>query len=421
MNSINSANVDISDLRLESLAENRFGIVRPAANAILWARRAPSAGPGLNLMPRINRLLQTIFLAVVVIFNSPVIAAEQAEEADEKSTEGKFLPLPIFITEPAIGEGIGAGLVYFHKKDVIERPKVLTGTTLARTARRSRPPPTATGVFAAYTNNDTAGVGIGHARSMRNDKYRFVGAAAQMRVNAATFISDIPFDFELDGNLAFAGLKRRIGESNVFLGVSISVLDADVAFKLDSGGTLPLSLSDFGFTSVGIAGSAAYDARDDTMMPSSGQLIDLTAWWYDDAIGSDFNYSTARLKVNSFHQLHERFVLGLRFDVSTVRGSPPFFAIPYVSIRGIPALRYQGDTAGVVEIEGRFTLSERWGAIAFAGTGYTESLATQDTDINAFGIGVRFKAIKQHNVWVGLDLAKGPEDYAWYLQVGHPW
>jgi hypothetical protein len=331
--------------------------------------------------------------------------------------------LPIFITEPAIGEGIGAGLVYFHKPPAV-RPKVLTGDTIVKTARRSKPPPTATGIFAAYPNNDTTGVGIGHARSMKDDKYRFVGMFADMKVVAATFASDIPFNFELAGNLAFASLKRRFGDSNVFLGLSLSALDADIDFRLGSGGMPPVSLFDFGFTTVGTAISGVYDARDDTMMPSNGQLVDLTTWWYDDAIGSDFDYSTLRLKAHSFHQLHRKFVLGLRLDVTTVGGEPPFFAVPFVSIRGIPALRYQGDTAGVVEVEGRYQLSDRWAAIAFAGKGFTDTdRPAQDTDdnIRAAGVGIRFKAIKEQNIWVGLDIARGPEEDAWYIQVGHPW
>jgi hypothetical protein len=353
---------------------------------------------------------------------SPTAAATAGE--DEESKRGKFLALPIFITEPAIGEGLGLGLVYFHKQDTSDKPKILTGDTIKRTARRSKPPPTASGVFAAYTNNDTAGIGIGHARSLHNDKYRIVGLLADMTVNAAYFLADIPFNFELSGNLAFASFKRRFGESNVFFGVSLSALDADVDFRLGGGDLPPIDLFDFSFQSVGIAGSAIYDARDDSMMPGSGQLVDFTTWWYDDAIGSDFDYWSTRLKVNSFHRLHERFVLGFRFDVSTVDGAPPFFAVPYVSIRGIPALRFQGDTAGVIEVEGRYNLSERWAAVAFAGAGFTDtSLPALDTDndIKAVGAGIRFKALKEQNVWVGLDIAKGPEEYAWYIQVGHPW
>jgi hypothetical protein len=107
-----------------------------------------------------------------------------------------------------------------------------------------------------------------------------------------------------------------------------------------------------------------------------------------------------------------------------VSGDPPFFAVPFVSLRGIPALRFQGDTAGVFEIEGRYNFADRWAGIAFAGVGYTDTSApifdTENT-IRAAGAGLRYKALKAQNVWVGLDFARGPEEDAWYIQVGHPW
>jgi hypothetical protein len=160
------------------------------------------------------------------------------------------------------------------------------------------------------------------------------------------------------------------------------------------------------------------------MMPGDGALVDFTISTFDEAIGGDFNYILFDFKALSFHELHERFVLGLRIDVATADGSPPFFAKPFVSLRGIPALRYQGDTAGAVEVEGRFNISPRWAAVAFGGAGFAHSgdpdFSTSQ-DIKAFGAGIRFQALKNQNVWLGLDIAKGPEEYAWYIQMGHPW
>jgi hypothetical protein len=351
-------------------------------------------------------------------------AEESAGEEKEESKRGNFLVLPIFITEPAIGEGLGAGVVYFHKKDKSDRPRVSTANAVGKTGERSKPPPTATGAFGFYTSNDTAGFGVGHTNSFKDDKYRVVGALANMRVNTRIFLSDIPFDFQLEGDLVYANGKRRMGASDMFLGLSIMALDGNIDFKIDPGNTPPISLTDFPFTNVGIAGSAIYDARDNSTMPNKGQLIDFTLWRYDDAIGSDFNYWSARLNVNSFHQLHEKFVLGLRVDISTVDGSPPFFAVPFVSLRGIPALRYQAKTAGAFEVEGRYNFSERWAGIVFAGAGFTkndeEDLVTTQ-NIKSVGTGVRFQALREQDVWIGLDIAKGPEEYAWYIQIGQGW
>ena len=359
-------------------------------------------------------------------------AAEATENAkDAEDDKGSFLVLPIVITEPDIGEGLGMGLIYFHgeKEDETEggvdkkSRRVSTAGSMGKTGKEKQPPPTATGIFGFYTNNDTHGYGIGHSASIKDDKFRLMGALARLNVNATIYLSEIPLDFELDGNVVYGSLRRRIGSSDFFLGGAFSALDADINFKLRPRNNMPEGVSDFSMKSVGIAASAMYDARDDSMMPSSGQLVDFIAWRYDEAIGSDFDYWSYRLKAHSFHQLHDRFVLGLRFDVSTTDGAPPFYAVPFVSMRGIPALRYQGDTAGVFEVEGRYTFAERWAAVAFAGAGFTDAdevLETSD-DINSYGVGIRFKALRRENVWLGFDIAKGPEEYAWYIQLGHPW
>lgn len=70
-------------------------------------------------------------------------------------------------------------------------------------------------------------------------------------------------------------------------------------------------------------------------------------WRYDEGIGSDYDYWNGKLKILSFHQLHDNFTLGFRLECSVVDGWPPFYAFPYVTLRGVPALRYQGKRVGM--------------------------------------------------------------------------
>ena len=102
--------------------------------------------------------------------------AKTDTEATEQTTSGNFLALPIFITEPAIGEGLGAALVYFHGEQPDSDLKATTGREFSKTGRKSKPPPTATGIFGAITNDDTTAAGIGHSRSFMQDRYRLIAA-----------------------------------------------------------------------------------------------------------------------------------------------------------------------------------------------------------------------------------------------------
>ena len=117
-------------------------------------------------------------------------------------------------------------------------------------------------------------------------------------------------------------------------------------------------------------------------------------------------------------------MLGWRIDGSVAAGDYPFYAAPYVKLRGIPALRYQGKSAGAVEIELRYQFAKRWAVLGFTGEGWTDerNLADQTAnEIDAYGFGVRWHALPTKNVWVGMDLARGPEEDAFYIQMVHPW
>lgn len=351
----------------------------------------------------------------------------QESEPDKDSSvvdriKGKFLPAPFVITEPAIGKGLGLGFIYFHGQDA-ERPRIQSASAVGNTAKHGKPPPTATAAGGFYTDNETAGLAIGHTRSLADDKYRIVGLLATMDIHAKYYEGTSGIDFNLDADAIYARGQWRVKESNLFLGMSAAWLDGGIGFDVP-GVQLPGNPAIADFTDVGMAVSAIHDSRDDSMMPGTGHLYDLTVWRHDDALGSDFNYTNARLKLLWFNELHEKFHLGFRIDVSNNAGDAPFFAIPYVQLRGIPALRYQGDTAGAVEVEARYDISPRWATVAFLGAGFAnwdDSAVEETEDIYSKGLGLRYQLFTEQNVWIGIDLAQAKEESNWYIQIGHPW
>ena len=356
--------------------------------------------------------------------SDPDAVVTETEPKAEDSLWSRLLPLPIFITEPAIGEGIGATLIYFHDQDEVQDPVVETARSLSGSDEKPKPPPVATGIFAAYTNNDTAAVGIGHSNTFLEDRFRLRAAAVEARINSDYYIGDQSIEFQMRGNLLFSDLKTRLGDSEVFFGVSVSYADASNNFRTDLDEIDGISLLDFDFIDAGIAASLIYDSRDNTLMPADGYLLEMTNWQYNENLGGDFDYSTTRLRALWFHEFAERYVLGVRLDGTTAGGRPPFYAYPYVRLRGIPALRYQGETATAAEIEGRYRISDRWSVSIFAGSGWInigdEQVEPDDT-IRTYGIGGRFLALREQDAWVGIDVAQGPEELVYYIQIGTPW
>ena len=338
---------------------------------------------------------------------------------------GRILPIPVCMTEPAIGEGLGLAIAYFHpKKKISNKDRLASMESLGTALSDQEAPPTVTGVFGAYTSNETAAAGVGHMNTFKDDHIRFTGVAAWANVNSTFYVADRPIKFNLEGILAFQETRFRFGDSRWFWGIGLTYLNADTAFRVEIPDEAPVELFPSTLTNVGLAGKLAWDSRDSTSMPNKGQFVDFSVWRYDDAIGGDYNYWNAKLKMTSFHPFGEKWVLGLRLDYEATSGDAPFFGYPYVSLRGIPALRYQGDRVVTGEIEGRYNFSPKWSMIGFAGSGKVSSdLPIFDTEQNiyAFGFGVRYRIFEVQNIWVGIDIAKGPEDYNWYIQVGQAW
>jgi hypothetical protein len=361
---------------------------------------------------------------------------EESDKAEPPSTEGqensggRFIPIPILVTEPAIGYGLGAAVGFFHpRKDeadpgsVATSPAVTTGTPPARTSEKKRQrPPTITGVAAAYTEKGTWGVGVGHSASWREDRIRYMGALAYLNLESTFYFLSLPFNFDLAGGLLHQDIKFRVGSGNFMLGGKLFYINAEGTFKLAS--DVPVDFGEEQAADSGLAAQAVWDTRDNTMTPNRGQLLELVAWRFDEALAGDFNYWKAGFRLHSFHQFDDRFVLGLRLELDGVSGDPPLWGYPWITLRGVPALRYQNELAGVVESELRWNLVERWAVLGFIGVGSTRGdtpVYDDESGILAGGVGGRYLFRPQDRLWVGVDFAVGPEDEYWYIQVGHAW
>ncbi|MBC2742985.1 MAG: hypothetical protein HGJ93_08050 [Desulfosarcina sp.] len=353
---------------------------------------------------------------------------ERSEGKVVTTSGGKWLPLPIFLTEPAFGYGLGLGLGYIHpQNDDTETgavPSLQTPKSVSSSRSGQKPPPSITGVAGGYTEKETWFGAVGHSASWRNDTIRYVGALAYADVKSSYYLLDRPLDFSLQGLGLHQDLKFRLGGSRFFLGGKLLYLETESEFEITIGEDTDITLGDISSRNVGVAAEASFDGRDNVFTPNSGQLLQLAVWRHDEGLGGDYNYWNGTLKALSFHQWHPDFVLGLRLEASAVDGRLPFYAYPWVSLRGIPALRYQGKSVGMVEAELRWNIMPRWAVLGFAGKGavYGDDPAFETQDnIIAGGVGGRYLFMPDEGLWLGVDVARGPEDVYLYINVGHAW
>jgi hypothetical protein len=344
----------------------------------------------------------------------------KVDMSDYLASASGFFPVPIIITEPAVGFGFGAAVAYFHPPKEIDKKE----------HPHSGPPSISVG-FAARTENGTKLFGGAHSGVWKNDHIRYLGAVAKMDVNL-TFYSDSNqqnqgqqgLRFNVDGEFIYQQIQFRMKESNWWLGTNYLYINATNTFDLggNPGGNVPSP--SFKFQQGGLSAFVEFDGRDSTFTPSKGIKGIVEFRNYDKRWGSDFNYDHVVASINHHTAFGEYSSLGLRLQGERVSGDAPFFGYPFVSLRGIPAMRYQGEDVVTAEAEYLWGFTPRWSAAIFVGAGKTTSigvLGVEGDTVAAGGLGIRYRLARKLGLQGGIDVARGPEDTSIYLTIGSAW
>ena len=342
-----------------------------------------------------------------------------------------FLPVPILITEPAVGYGAGAALLFFHtKKDNILANSEINFPKNEEKKKVSLPP-SISGIAGLGTENGTWAAGGFHFGSWKQDRIRYTGGAVYPSVNLTFYGGgDSPIfknglDYNLEGWFLFQELVFRIRSSNFFLGPRLIYYNIDSTFdlKLPISGINPWQ---FNMQSYGIGIEAAYDSRDNIFTPNTGIHADISSMYFnvDSEITGSKDYRMTDAKCKIYWRPFSDIVLGWRLHGGFGTGDIPFYALPFIDLRGIPALRYQGEKVLVTEIETRWNVTQRWSLVFFGGVGRTADSSAEFTDSDdrwAGGTGVRYLIARLLGLYTGVDIARGPEDWVFYIQVGSAW
>ena len=334
------------------------------------------------------------------------------------ATRTGILPIPVPITEPAVGYGLALGLLKIHGGG-------LAGTKDAPLGVTGKPvPPNVSALGGAATENGTWMAAVAHVGYWGGDRWRYTGVVGRMSPQLDTYDAQgRAYGFNLDGWVVFQELKRRVGRSNLFLGARYIFMDTTTRF--DSGLAPPdVPAPEFGNRDSGLGAVAEFDSRDNTFTPNRGVQFKASGTLYGPYLGGDHDYQRYTGDGLFFWDVHPRLVLSTRLRTQAVAGDAPFYARPFVRLRGIPAMRYQGETAVSLDGEARWAVTKRWWLAVFAGAGWTDAGSARvlvDESVHAGGAGFRYLVARKLGILAGLDVAKGPEQWALYVVFGSSW
>jgi len=327
-----------------------------------------------------------------------------------------FIPIPLIITEPAVGYGGGLGLMFLSKplpqsEDGLGRPDI----TLAGGFGTENG---SWGAFAGdmrYWLDEHLQTLVGLVYSSANLKYYGIGDDPALANN--------PLRYNLEPKGGTARVKYRFGDSRFWAGLNYAFASTEVSFD-DPVGTPGQPAFQRRSNVGGFTPSLTFDTRDNFFTPNRGSYLEASAGFFSPAFGADEDFQRASLVAMQFIPLSSKLTLGLRADAAASFGDEPFYLRPYVSLRGAPTLRYQGEEIAQIEAELRWQFWKRFSLVGFVGGGAAwnnlEQFDSTQTIITG-GAGFRYEIARAYGLHAGLDIARGPEDTAIYIQIGSAW
>ncbi|MBO9572357.1 MAG: hypothetical protein J7497_09140 [Chitinophagaceae bacterium] len=334
-----------------------------------------------------------------------------------------FVTVPNIITEPAVG-GFGGALVpVFIRK----RPPYVDSVN--GTVKRTPIPPDITGGLAMYTINNSWMLGGFRSGTFVKSRIKYVVGGGYANINMSFYKTfDLIGEKELKFNIKALPLilqaAKRISYSNWYLGFKYLFLSTDLEYTGDTALkhlAKPLEYSSI-VSQLGVV--TEFDTRDNIFTPNRGLKLHLDAIRSDNIFGSDYDFWRMNYYTYIYKTISRKVTGGLRVDGQQAFGDVPFYLKPYISLRGIPINRYQGNADILTELEMRYDFVRRWSIMLYGGTGKAFDSWSDfgSTDlIYSYGTGFRYLLARKFKLRVGVDIARGPEDWAYYIVFGSNW
>ncbi|MCC7215123.1 MAG: glyceraldehyde-3-phosphate dehydrogenase [Burkholderiales bacterium] len=327
-----------------------------------------------------------------------------------------FLPVPVVVTEPAVGYGGGGAGLFL-------RPRREAGDE-----GWARPDISALGGMA--TQNGTWAAFGGDASRWLDGRLRTLAGGGAGTVNldfyglgTARASDDQAVRYSLQFTGVVAQANWQIAPKSP-LAAGVRYVFADVEPKLRDDPAFPGLADRIRVTISAPTAILEYDTRDNLFTPTRGVYAESAYMASREALGATADFERFDQVLTGWHTLPHDVTLGARGNYAWSSDGTPFFLRPFVMLRGVPAVRYQGDQAAAVEFEARWQFHERWSLVAFGGAGRAwtrrDDLSFTQS-VGSGGIGFRYELARKFGLHAGIDVAASPGTTAVYFVVGNAW
>ncbi|WP_027125548.1 BamA/TamA family outer membrane protein [Gelidibacter mesophilus] len=327
-----------------------------------------------------------------------------------------FIPVFFIITEPALGGvGIGAAPLFIDAK-----PENDSGEYL---------PPDVTSLYGIYTGNNTWGVGAARIGSFTKQKIKYRVSGGYTSINLSLYrniplLGEREFEFNFKTAYFYTAISKELGKTGLYAGLDYLFLNTKVSPNFEREMPEFVSEKEINSKTSSLGVFLEIDKRNSVFTPDYGFYAKLDFGINADWTGSDYKYERLDAKGSWFYAIKPNWISGLRLEVQQIFDTPPFYLLPGIDLRGVPSARYQGHTTMLLATEQRYDFTRRWSGVAFGGVGKAiqRNQSFKDADL-AYGVGGGFRYLlaRTLNFRSGIDVAYGPEGWAYYFVFGHAW
>lgn len=331
-----------------------------------------------------------------------------------------FLPVPVLITEPALGYGGGLFGLFLNDPDKSKKGQ----------SEGLSPPPSITAFGGGGTSNGTWFTGVGHRHSWFNDRIRYIGAGGYANINLDIYGDSLPGGLGNKGmstqTRGYGGMQKllfRLGESPFLLGPTQFWVRTKVSADNAILNAAYQRLLGEESTSSGAGLVAEYDTRDNIFYPQSGTTASVEYLTYSGFLGGDYDYQTLTVDGKFFQPLSKTVTLALATNYQSLNSHEQFLtpmARPYIQLRGISRYRYQGEYVSTLQSQLEWNVSPRWTVQGFIGAGSAENIFSdlyQQVDV-AWGSGFRYFIAQKLGLRTGIDIAFSDHEQTLYFNIG---
>lgn len=348
------------------------------------------------------------FVALFLLFLATKMVASEKQDSIKRVN---FAAIPFLNYDKTMGFKFGAMARAYYKvnpKDTIS-------------------PSSSSGIMALYTTNNSYFTSAFQRLYLNEDRWRILAAFGLGNFNYQ-YWQDIPvfggtfIGFSSGANFGFLQIERKVYKK-LYMGVSGILTTVNTSYDVPD--FVPDSLKNDRRNMNNLGYLINYDKREHQVNPYGGYNIEFKNFFYRTWMNSGNNFEKFEFTYNHYYKIrNERNILATRVHANIATGDVPFqgqSVVGHDDIRGYTNGKYRDNQVYDVQAEYRWRFYKKFGMVGFAGVASAvknfNDLFSSEL-LPGAGVGISYLMIPSERINIGIDVAKGKDDWGLYFRIG---